>query len=105
MRLSPRSDRTSSDSGRLNPFVDIVPRPPPMSVTEPDVVWARRRHSALSLGGPVVERRDGHTGDVMDFFGREHLTTVGQGFRHGNSLMFEGWGRSVRSWLNGMTQL
>ena len=27
-----------------------------------------------------------HTGDVMDFFGREHLTTVGQGFRHEDSL-------------------
>jgi hypothetical protein len=76
-----------------------------MSVAQPDVVWARSRHSAFSFGGPVVERRDGHTGDVMDFFGREHLTTVGQGFRHGDSLTLEGWGRSVRSSLNGMTQL
>jgi hypothetical protein len=38
----------------------------------------------------AVEGRDGHTGDVMDFFGREHLTTVGQGFRHEDSLRLEG---------------
>jgi hypothetical protein len=57
-----------------------------MPVAESDVVWARSRHPAFSLGCPVVEGRDRHTGDVMDFFGREHLTTVGQGFRHEDSL-------------------
>jgi hypothetical protein len=61
-----------------------------MPVAEPDVVWARSGHSAFSLGCPVVEGRDRHTGDVMDFFGREHLTTVGQGFRHEDSLRLEG---------------
>jgi hypothetical protein len=61
-----------------------------MPVAEADVVWARSRDSTLSLGCPVVEGRDGHTCDVMDFFGREHLTTVGQGFRHEDSLRLEG---------------
>jgi hypothetical protein len=61
-----------------------------MPVAESDVVWARSRDSAFSLGCPVVEGRDGHTGDVVDFFGREHLTTVGQGFRHEDSLRLEG---------------
>ncbi len=61
-------------------------------IAQPDVVWAWSRHSALSLGCPVVERGDRHTGDVMDFFGREHLTTVGQGFRHWDSLRLEEMG-------------
>jgi len=30
------------------------------------------------------------TGTPVILFGREHLTTVGQGFRHGDSLTLEG---------------
>lgn len=56
------------------------------------MVWAWRLHSALSLGCPVVECGDRYTGDVVDFFGREHLTTVGQRFRHRDSLWLQQMG-------------
>src|SRR6516165_2061213 len=80
------SDRAGSDSGRLDPFVDIFSRPPPTPVAQPDVVRAGSLHSALALGCPVVQSGDRHTRNVVDFFGREHLTTVGHGGCHSGSL-------------------
>ena len=68
-----------------------------MPVAQPDVVWTWSLHSALSLGGPVVKRGDRHTGDVTDFFGGEHVTAVGQGFRHWDSLKLEGEGAEAAS--------
>ena len=53
-----------------------------MPVAQPDVVWAWRLQSTLSLGGPVVKRGDGHTRDLVDLFGREHLTVDCKRFRH-----------------------
>jgi len=42
----------------------------------------------------------------MDFFGREHPTTVGQRFRHWDSLRLEGDGaEGLHSSLSGITQL
>ena len=55
------------------------------------MVWARRVHSALSLGCPVVQSGDGHTRNVADFFGREHLTAVGYGACHRGSLTSKGF--------------
>jgi hypothetical protein len=79
-----------SDSGGFDPLVDIAPCPTAMAITEPDVVGAGGINSALPLGCPVVQRRDGYASQVMDLFGGEHLTTVGQGFRHGDSLRVVG---------------
>ena len=49
-------------------------------------------HPALSLGCPVVECGDRYTGDVVDFFGREHFTSVGQRFCHRDSLWLQQMG-------------
>jgi hypothetical protein len=69
MTLDAGSDRPASDSGGFNPFVDVSARPSPMSVAQSDVMRSWRLHSAFSFGGPVMQRGDGHAGDLMDFFG------------------------------------
>ena len=77
-----------------------------MPVAQVDAVWATSQHPALSLGCPVVERADGHIVISMDLFGREHPTTVGQRFRHWDSLRLEGDGADgVHTSLSGITQL
>lgn len=104
MTLDAGSDRPASDSGRFNPFVDVSARPSPMSVAQTDVVRSWRLHSAFSFGGPIMQRGYGDAGDLMDFFGREHLTTVGQGLCHCDSLRLRGDGperrRSARAVLH-----
>ena len=62
-----------------------------MPIAQPNVVGAGSLHSALSLGCPVVQSRDGHTRHVADFFGRKHLSAVGYGACHGGSLMLKGF--------------
>lgn len=91
-----------SYSGGLDPHIHVVARPSTVSVTESDVMGSRSLNSAFSLRCPMVQRGYWHTGEVMHFFGRQHLTTVREGVRHCCSLRLKGYRRAnVRSPLSG----
>src|SRR6185312_12638076 len=71
-----------SDASRFDPLIDVAPGPSAVAIAQPDVVGAGGIDTSLALSRPVMQRRDGHTCHVVDFFGGKHLAVSVCGDRH-----------------------